>query len=193
VASPDLPVGVSVTPIWDSSSTEADDSSSKPAATNQQVVLDKLLLTVEAVSSAATNKPTGTKKAEPNISDFQPRQKVTVHVSTVLNSPSVLDRIEYVSTYIYIYPWQDMPNGNVVLERELWRDFFAVNTVRDSLIRNSQVTNDIRRAIEDMRVHVTDIGTLVQFNPVDLGSLQQTTTDTTDLGFPLLPRPRFHP
>jgi len=86
-----------------------------------------------------------------------------------------------------------MPNGNVVLERELWRDFFAVNTVRDSLIRNSQVTNDIRRAIEDMRVHVTDIGTLVQFNPVDLGSLQQSTTDTTDLGLSSIASPTLPP
>jgi hypothetical protein len=180
--SAELPVGVSVTPVWQSGQGDAPSKTEKAAKpAGEKVVADKLLLTVQAASSAEPGSPPK-ETASPEISDFQPDQKITINISTVLNSPSVLDRIEYVSTYVYIFPWQDVPNGNVVLERELWRDFFSINSIRDPLIRSKMLTADLRRAIEDMRVQVRDIGTTVQYNPVDLGSLSQTTTDTSELG-----------
>jgi len=179
--SPVLPVGVSVTPIWEIPAVE---TPAKPTSTNEEkIVLDKLLLTVQAASSVTTTSPppaTGTSSSD--LTDFQPKQNVTVNISTVLNSPSVLDRIEYISTYIYIFPWQNTPNGNVVLEREFWRNYFEINSLRDDLLKHKMEASDMRRAIEEMRVQVNDIGTLVKYNPVNLGSLAQTTSDETDLG-----------
>jgi hypothetical protein len=161
-----------------------DDASAAPVKTSEQKVdFDKLILTLQAASSANTNAASPKQKtAVTETPDFQPEQKVKIHISTVLNSPSVLDRIEYVSTYIYVFPWQNSPNGNVVLERELWRNFFEVNQGRDPLVRDHMKFSDMRRALEDLQVRVCDIGTTVQYSPIDLGSLAQTTVDTTDLG-----------
>ena len=55
------------------------------------------------------------------IDDFKPHQLVALSLSTVLNSTSILDRIEYVSIYIYVQPFPFPPNNNILLEKEFWR------------------------------------------------------------------------
>lgn len=108
--------------------------------------------------------------------DFSPEQTLTLSVSTVLNSPSILDRIEYVSTYVWIEAFPFPPDGDVVLEDEFWRRFFGLNAFRHRDIRARAATNDMRRAIEEMRVRITDVDTTVNLRTVDLGTLEQTST-----------------
>ncbi len=122
----------------------------------------------------------GAKTSEENkliIDDFNPEQNINLSLSTVLNSPSVLDRIEYVSTYIKLEPFPFPPNGDVVLEREFWRRFFALNTTRDGLIKDEATSHDMRRAIEDMRVRIINTDTTVKIRDLDFGSLKQSTKD----------------
>jgi len=122
-------------------------------------------------------------KAEPNlIEDFKSEQPVALSLSTVLNSPSVFDRIEYVSTYLYLQAFPFPPNGDVVLEKEFWRRFFALNGHRDPNVQKDAAWNDMRRAIEDMRVRITDIKTTVTLCDVSFGSLTRKTSDKFNAG-----------
>lgn len=117
-------------------------------------------------------------KAKPSLpEDFKTRQRVTLSLSTVLNSPSALDRVEYASTYLYLQAFPFPPNGDVVLEKEFWKRFFALNMTRDPLVQKDATLNDMLRAIEDMRVRITDIETTVKLRDLDLGSLTRKTSD----------------
>jgi hypothetical protein len=122
-------------------------------------------------------------KVEPNlIEDFKSKQPVALSLSTVLNSPSVFDRIEYVSTYLYLQAFPFPPNGDVVLEKEFWRRFFSLNATRDPNVQKDAAWNDMRRAIEDMRVRITDIKTTVTLCDVSFGSLTRKTSDKFNAG-----------
>jgi hypothetical protein len=111
------------------------------------------------------------------IEDFNSMQCVSVSISTALNSASTLDRIEYISTYLFLQPYPFPPNGDIVLEKEFWRRFFALNAIRDPDIRERAIPDDMMRAIEDMRVHIIDTDT--DLKPIiDLGSLSRHTSDT---------------
>lgn len=122
-------------------------------------------------------------KVKPTLpEDFKTKQRVPLSLSTVLNSPSVFDRIEYVSTYLYLDPFPFPPNGGVVLEKEFWRRFFALNKNRNSLIKNETKVNDgteldMCRAIGDMRVRIVDTETSVKFRDLDFGSVSRKTSD----------------
>jgi hypothetical protein len=188
----ELPINVSITPVWidpDAASQTGIPVSPKTVKP-QQATLDKVQITLEAIpASSATVPPasatTQVESAQPNmiLPDFEPNQKVTLNISTMLNSPSALDYIEYVSTYIYVYPWQHVPSGDVVLEREFWEDFFSINLSRENpLLRKKHVTDDMRRAIEDMRIRIRDTATTAYFSPVDLGTQQHETTDSATAG-----------
>jgi hypothetical protein len=111
------------------------------------------------------------------IEGFKPEQRVTLSLSTVLNSPSAFDRVEYASTYLYLQAFPFPPNGGIVLEKEFWRRFFALNMTRDPLVQKDATSNDMLRAIEDMRVRITDIETTVKLRDLDLGSLTRKTSD----------------
>jgi hypothetical protein len=116
-----------------------------------------------------------------HIEDFNSIQRVSVSISTVLNSSSTLDRVEYVSTYIFLQPYPFPPNGDIVLEKEFWRRFFALNAIRDPDIKVRVVPDDIRRAIEDMRVRIINTDTDIK-SYIDLGSLSRHTSDTFNAG-----------
>jgi hypothetical protein len=128
-------------------------------------------------SNEKDGKSEQTKKKPILIEDFKPEQRVTLSLSTVLNSPVVLDRIEYVSTYLYLQAFPFPPNGDVVIEKEFWRSFFALNSTRDSLVKKETVANDMRRAIEDMRVRIINADTTVKLQELDFGSLTRKTSD----------------
>jgi hypothetical protein len=126
----------------------------------------------------------GAKTSEPGKKEsaserFSSEQEVTLSLSTVLNSPCVHDRIEYVSTYIYLNPFPFPPNGGVVMEKEFWRRFFSLNAPRHKFIRNEARLNDMDRVIEDMRVRVVDTPTTV-IRELDFGTLKQTIANKLD-------------
>ncbi|MBU6410455.1 MAG: hypothetical protein KGR98_08700, partial [Verrucomicrobia bacterium] len=197
MTSPDLPVGVAVVSRWNENPGNATETaSSNPANTNQeQVTFDKLLVTIQAASSTTTkssgNTNAGTHKAESaSVTDFEPEQQVTLNLSTVLNSASTLDRIDYVSTYVYIYPWPMSLDGNVVLEREFWRKFFALNAPRDPLVQTNSdlLESDIQEAMDSLRVRVHDVSTTVTNVMVNLGSETQTFGSQNQIGLSASPQ-----
>jgi len=124
--------------------------------------------------------------------DFDPTQTKILTLSTVLNSADVLDRIEYVSTFIYIYPYQMPPNTYVSLEREYWRKFFTYQASRNDFYnridgKNAREVNkaifgyiedDLRRAFDDMKVKFKNVTTTVVTNDLDLGSVTRSYGST---------------
>jgi len=164
----DYPVGVAVTPIKPA----AADGRSEGA--NPGVVVNAVPQVV--VNSVVLNKPQEKKEEKPDPDVFTPRQPITLSLSTVLNSTSLLDRIEYVSTLIYIYPFPFPPNGDVVLERELWYRFFALQSPR-TRTRDLTLASDLHRAVTDMRVRIQDVKTLVIPKDSDLGTVKRTSKD----------------
>ncbi|HLG43366.1 MAG TPA: hypothetical protein VI643_08385 [Planctomycetota bacterium] len=137
-------------------------------------------------------KPTREQQVQAEIAraNFQQTQTVTLGISTVLNSPSVFDRIEYVSTYIYFYPYPNPPNGDVVLEKEFWRRFYAFHAVRpnaDDEIRGL----DLARALAGMRIQIRDVKTTVELKDLVFGELSQDTEDKS--GFSLGAKAPAHP
>lgn len=199
MTSPDLPVGVSVTPSWDENPGIPAPDSSSPSSdtgkTNQfRVSLGQWAMTFEGPSNTNQNSSTpaaGTNAASTGnrIPDFQEDQTVNLSISTVLNSASTLDRIDSVSTYVYLYPWPMALNGMVVPEREFWLRFFNRNTVQDPLVRTNTelLDNEFAEALTYLRVKVHDLSTLVDLGQVNLGTVQQTFGNSTAASITSLP------
>jgi hypothetical protein len=209
LVSMDYPVGVAMTRWTTPPTEETKPGETKPGETNI-VIIGNPVVTPSGTPVVSTPggkpsviKPGGAKEdkkedkkekdgkaqAEPSKAksslpeDFKSRQRVALSLSTVLNSPSAFDRIEYVSTYLYIESFPFPTNGDVVLEKEFWERFFALNTNRNPLIKQDAKLNketelnDMRRAIEDMRVRIIDTETTVKFRDLDFGSLTRKTSD----------------
>jgi hypothetical protein len=201
MTSPEIPVGVSLTAQWNENpSAKNATSTGELAGTNtMQATFDKLTVTFQGQSSTNSNsrgpqtgdKPVANgnlkdqaKDKDTTIADFQEDQTVNLSVSTMLNSASTLDRIDSVSTYVYVYPMTSALNGNVVLEREFWMNFLGYNLSRDPLIRTNRayVNADLSAAIEHLRMKVHDLSTMVDYGTEDLGSDQQAFSNTGTAG-----------
>lgn len=167
-------VSVAVTPSWGISADakSSDDSGKKP----NQIVLDKLGIVIQAAPDPAAQKSSIAPQSSDS-TDFQEDQTVTLNVSTALNSASVLDRIQYVTTYIYLAPWQRTTNGEVNLEKEFWRNFFECYSLHVRASANEEdnevVRDDLFRAIEQMRIRFAS-STQVKSQSIELGQLVQT-------------------
>ncbi len=118
-------------------------------------------------------------KSVTTVEDFSPEQSLTLSLSTVLNSPSVFDRIEYVSTYVWIEPYPFPPNSDVVPERDFWQRFYALNAYRNESVQKAAEINDLRRALDDMRVRLVDVETDVKTTAINLGTWTRTGKKTT--------------
>lgn len=174
------PINVSVTPVW-SYSDQAEPQSAPPA--KQTATLSdsgKGSVAISISGPEAQSQPAAATRA-PSLPEFEPDQQITLNVSTVLNSPSVLDRIEYVSTYIYVYPWQSRPNRDLTLEGEFWRNVFQFTTGRDP----SGLEPAMRSAALEMRVFIRDTGTTATLATIALGTQQENTTETATAGLGL--------
>jgi hypothetical protein len=176
------PADVSLT-CWTAEKSEKASSSVVTAAVifavnslTNLIIKDAGGATVTVVGDASAKKDTASKHE--SVDDFKTEQKVTLSVSTMLNSPSVCDRIEYVSTYIWIEPYPFPPSGDVVPEAEFWRHFFSLNAARDPEIKHRAELSDMRRALEDMRVRLVDADTTVEIKDIDLGQWTRTSTQT---------------
>lgn len=185
LVSMDYPVGVSLTK-W----TTPTPQDKKPAERDISIIGNTLVVPSDTsmvcipegsslkCKQERTSKDAKEKEGESaKIEDYNPEQQVSLSISTVLNSPVSLDRIEYVSTYLYLEPYPFPPNGGVVLEGEFWRNYLALNSPRDILVQKDAVPNDMCRAIEDMRVHLISIDTTVKPQKLDLGTLTRKTSD----------------
>ena len=107
-----------------------------------------------------------------DLEDFDPHQPVTLSISTVLNSPSLFDRIAYVSTYIYFRPLSGPPNGDIVLEKEFWRAFYSYysfHRLHHATLGDDIIRSDLRQALEDISVRIEKVKTEVTPVSVALG------------------------
>src|ERR1017187_1606933 len=131
-----------------------------------------------------------TTKPSRDDSDFNPVQDITLTLSTVLNSADTLDRVEYVSTFIYVYPYQKPSNKDVSLGNEFWKKFFAIQSGRfdisirdgariiDRTIAEDSIEMDLRRAFEAMAFRFQNVTTTVVTKDLDLGTVSRGTEDT---------------
>lgn len=120
------------------------------------------------VKTNSQNEPTNS--AAPEV-DFDPVQNVTLSLSTVLNSADVLDRIEYVSTFIYVYPYPQQPNADVSIDDEFWKWFSLYQLPRPAETRTNAVVADLGRSYDSMRVRFRNITTTVLTKDLNLGSV----------------------
>lgn len=182
----ECPVCVAVTPSSAPPAAPAAEEETPPPITSDSDVVQAAgfgILKVGPGSAAALAKAlkeaagkAGAGKGGPSVG-FEPRQTVTLSVSTALNSPALLDRIEYVSTYVYLVPYGHPPSGGVELEKEYWRHVFALQMPRGQT-RPSALEADMHRALDDMRVRVLDVETKVKLQDVDLGAVRRTERET---------------
>ena len=109
---------------------------------------------------------------------FSPSQNVTLSLSTVLNSADVLDRIEYVSTFIYIYPYPAEPNGSVSINDELWKQFWGRQIPKtDPFEQTNDVPADIASSLDSLRVRFRNVTTTVLTKDFTLGTVTRGTED----------------
>ena len=171
------PVGVSLSVV-----TPPEDRKSS-AKTNAQS-----LVTINNYVGGTSAPPTTVKNKSPDktpagakpLADFSPNQNVILSLSTVLNSADVLDRIEYVSTFIYVYPYPQPANGDVSLNDELWKWFFVRQLPRPQEASTDTVVADLNSSFDHLRVRFRNVTTTVVTKDVTLGSVTRTTED--DLG-----------
>jgi hypothetical protein len=125
------------------------------------------------------------------VPDFQPVQNITLTLSSVLNSADTLDRIDYVSTFIFIYPYQKPPNGLIILNDEFWRNFFFSQAGRikgrgknEKLLREATdaIGMDLRYSFDAMRTYFRDVQTTVDIKDLDFGKITRGTTDNISGG-----------
>jgi hypothetical protein len=172
------PVGVSIAVVNPPAAT----SPATPANTNAQtqITINNYVggltnsTSTAIVAGSNTNKSAAT--ADPL--DFSPSQNVTLSLSTVLNSADVLDRIEYVSTFIYIYPYPGEPNGGVSINDELWKQFWWRQIPKaDPDERANDVCADIASSLDSLRVRFRNITTTVLLKDLTLGTVTRGTED----------------
>lgn len=184
-----FPVGVAITPMQPQQPPPGQDSSSdlKPGGSASKIAFGGWIGTADTDALSKQNPNSDDKKnpspaADP--ADFNPHQQVTLSISTVLNSPSLLDRIAYVSTYIYFRPFAGPPNRDVVLEKELWKwfcSYYRRQSLHGRPLGPETISNDLTQALEDISVRIENVKTTVDLVPVNMGDLTRKATDSLNL------------
>jgi hypothetical protein len=159
---------------------------SKPATSSRsQIMIDGINANKENEAPKATEE-----SLVIPVPDFQPVQDITLTLSTVLNSADTLDRLDYVSTFIFLYPYQKPPNGHVDLDVEFWRNFFTRQTWRIEGRGSEQIPQgakdsigmDLRYSFDMMRTYFRDVQTTVDTKDLDFGTITRGTTDSISGG-----------
>jgi len=196
MVSPVYPVGVALSVVHsadeESASAKAEKGGSPQIMVNSQYKGPEpppQIMVQSSFDGTGTNGPKAAAKSSGF--DFNPIQDVTLTLSTVLNSADVLDRIEYVSTFVFVYPYQRPPSGGVSLDREFWRHFFSYQVSRnqsvsgDRFLPPTDLKNDrkihhetrgsikknLERAFDELRVQFRNVNTTVVTNEMDLGQV----------------------
>ncbi len=189
------PVGVSVSRVYPEDQTNAKTGGSAvpPAKVNTnaaQGIVNNIMVNSTYTAGNGTNKagPATTSKPPTDDNDFKPDQDVTLTLSAALNSADGLDRIDYVSTYISIYPYPSYSDSSVSLETEFWRYFFSLQSQR-LLVRGegrgegfanatNSIETDLREAFESMQVNFRNVKTTAVAKDEDLGTVTRGTEDS---------------
>lgn len=187
------PVSVALTRWTGLIQPESKDSGMKKTQDEQMKAKPTLVIRATVEGTDGDKKPKDEKSKEENIKikpspidDFKPEQTVTLTLSTVLNSPAIVDRIDYVSTYVLLQAFPFPPNSDVVLEKEFWGGYCALNADRNPHVKNKNnaILGDMERALEEMSVRIINADTTVKLKDIDFGTLTRKTTDkfSADIG-----------
>jgi hypothetical protein len=110
------------------------------------------------------------KRAEPDKESdpdaFNPFQTFELTLSSVLNSPDVVNRIDYLTTYLYFYQFPYPSNADVQLEDEYWQRFMAYHYLRHKEEDSLSLAGDLDAAWNAMRVEIDKINTTVAYAPL---------------------------
>jgi hypothetical protein len=123
--------------------------------------------------------------------DYDARQSFEVTVSSILNSPDIANRIEYLTTYLSFFPYPYPANGQVLLEKEYWKWFGALHgSRRTELERQRSLEADLHRAWREMQVRIENVETLVNYVPIEIAHVVREANQEVKLqpkvGFPAL-------
>jgi hypothetical protein len=164
------PVGVSLTVV----NPPEGEKSSEKTNTLPLVIINNYLNGAPSTGTNSSSKENKLASINPVV-DFNSNPDVTLSLSTVLNSADVLDRIEYVSTFIYIYPYPQPPNGDVSLDDEFLKAFFARQLPRLSGKAREEATQaDLAGSFDRMRVRFRNVTTTVVTKDLNLGTVNRT-------------------
>jgi hypothetical protein len=189
MVSPGYPVGVSLTVL-----TPTESPQSSRASTNAPgVTVNNYYLAGGTNLHVITTKEDTNKTTETSgpLIDFDPVQTVTLSVSTVLNSADTQDRIDYVSTFVYIYPFQEPANADVVLEDEFWKQFFSYQLGHREEKSTNFIMDDLCGSYDALQIRFKNVTTTVLNQNLNLGTLQQgmesDLSGTAAATIPILP------
>ena len=110
-------------------------------------------------------------------------QRVEFTVSSVLNSASVDDRLNYLSAYLFVPPFPGPPHMRISLEWELLKRFQAIMAGRPNEKRLKYAPQDFRLILDEMRVRVEFLEKLeTEAKSLDLGTLKSTSKLDVEAG-----------
>lgn len=111
------------------------------------------------------------------ISPFPTKQSFELNLSTALNSPDIVNRLDYVTTYIQFFAYPFPANGQLKLEKEFWARFKSLQMPRYPETRKLTTLVDLGTAWKSMRVQIYNVETLVQLTP--LQEIAHVTREST--------------
>jgi hypothetical protein len=119
---------------------------------------------------------------KPNPFTFNERQPFELTLSSILNSPDNVNRLQYLATYIYFFEYPYPGNGTLVLEQDFWRRFKSQISYRLPSERNQAIAAALENAWRDMRVRVEDVETLVQHTPLqEIAAISREANQSVDV------------
>ena len=106
------------------------------------------------------------KNEKPALENFETKQSFSLALSSILNSPDVMNRLDYVSTYLLLFTYPFPANGGVSLEEEFWVRFKSLQSPRRPEDRPRYYETDIESAWRALRVTIENVETTVQYAPL---------------------------
>lgn len=114
---------------------------------------------------------------------YHAQQKVTLDISTMLNSPFALDRVDYVCNYILVYRWPLDASSLISLRSNFWKHLFTLYSRKAKDIGAEawrlRLDNDLRRTLQDTAVRITSASPSTTLRRIDLGTWSQRVGSTT--------------
>jgi hypothetical protein len=112
------------------------------------------------------------------VPDFDAIQSFELEVSSIINSPDILDRFDYIATYLYIYNYPFPTNGPVNLSEEFWLNFKERQRVKPALEQRLNRDTDLDRSWESLQVRIETVDTTVVLPPaIDIAGVTREGTD----------------
>lgn len=122
----------------------------------------------------------------PGIEPFSSKQAFELNLSTALNSPDIVNRLDYVSSYVQFYSYPYPANGQLKMEKEFWLRLKMIQMPRFFENRSEHVFVDLDTVWNQMRVKIEKVETLVQLTPVQ--EVAQVSRESTQ-GIEVKPEP----